>query len=39
MNEEILAAVVRLNEAEALSIVEPLHNARESFFRHGIGSI
>lgn len=39
MDEEILAAVVRLDEPEAFSIVEPLHNARESFFRHGIGSI
>jgi len=39
VDEEILAAVVGLDEAEALAIVEPLHNARESLFRHGIGSI
>lgn len=34
VNEEILAAVVGLDEAEALAIVEPLHHARESLFRH-----
>lgn len=39
VDEEILTAVVGLDEAEALAIVEPLHNARESLFRHGIGSI
>lgn len=34
VDEEILAAVVGLDEAEALAIVEPLHHARESLFRH-----
>ena len=39
MDEEILAAVVELDEAKALAIVEPLHNACELPSRHGIGSI
>jgi hypothetical protein len=28
MDEEVAAALVRRNEAEALLVVEPLHNSR-----------
>ncbi|KAL2333804.1 hypothetical protein Fmac_015017 [Flemingia macrophylla] len=34
VDEEILAAVVGLDEAEALAVVEPLYHSRESLFRH-----
>ena len=34
VDEEILAAVVGLDEAEAFAVVEPLHHAREPLFRH-----
>ena len=31
MNEDILAALVRLNEAETLLVVKPLHSSRRSW--------